>query len=71
MNEWIDIVKLTPPDNQAVDVWSASCGRCTNCGYVRNIGGKKGNNFFVSMNAGPACIRDATHWMRIPEPPKD
>lgn len=66
---WISIKDRPPKQEECVDIWSKSCGRLANYKYVINYAGKVGNNFFDPVRSGIVCIRDATHWMPIPDPP--
>jgi hypothetical protein len=57
-----------PKDDTLVDLWRGEWGyRATNMRRV-DLGG--GNVFYAADGAGPSCVRDATHWMSIPEPPE-
>jgi len=62
-------IETAPTDDTPVDIWRPSRGgeRCT--AMVRiDLG--RGNNCYAATKSGPACVRDATHWMPIPEAPK-
>lgn len=60
-------IDTAPQDDTPVDIWRAGGELCTNMSRVE----MSPNNVFYSPNyAGPSCVRDATHWMPIPEPPK-
>ena len=68
MTQWRDI-KTAPKDDTPVDLWRPSFGgeRLTNMRLVTH--GIK-NSFYEPVISGPSCVRDATHWMPIPEAPK-
>lgn len=57
-----------PLDETPVDIWRPSWGgeRCVNMKRV-DMGG--GNVFYDPVDDGPCCVRDATHFMRIPPSP--
>lgn len=57
-----------PLDETPVDIWRPSWGgeRCVNMKRV-DLGG--GNVFYDPVDAGPCCVRDATHFMHIPSSP--
>lgn len=59
-------IKTAPKDSSIVDIWSGSRGRCTN---MQRIYQGRGNVFYIAVASGPACVRDATHWMPVPEAP--
>ena len=74
-NSWQPI-ETAPKDDTRVDLWrpwTLSDGtvyggeRCTN---MRRIELAPDNIFYSPDYSGPSCVRDATHWMPIPEPPK-
>lgn len=53
-----------PKDNTPVDLWSPSHGRLTN---YRRIERTKTNVFYDPVCSGVVCVRDATHFMFIPD----
>lgn len=74
-NSWQPI-ETAPKDDTRVDLWRPwirSDGRvyggerCTN---MRRVELAPDNIFYSPDYSGPSCVRDATHWMPIPEPPK-
>ena len=67
--KWIETTKKLPRKNQIVDVF-VNGNRWTDYIYTRNYGGTKGNDFFEPTKGGVSCIRDASHWMYPPKPPK-
>ena len=66
--EWLPI-ETAPKDATPVDIWRPAWGgvRCTN--MQRNDLGN-GNVFYSPVVSGYSCVRDATHWMPIPEAPQ-
>ena len=64
--EWQPIE--TAPENIPIDVWRSEW-RERVCNVVK-IDRGNGNVFFAGTTSGPTCIRDASHWMQLPEPPK-
>lgn len=56
-----------PKDDTVVDIWRPSWGgeRCPDMRRV-DLGG--GNVFYAPVLAGPACVRDATHFMIVRPP---
>lgn len=59
-------ISTAPKDDRIIDIWSVSEGRC--CNYRRVDLGL--NNVFYDPDVdGPCTIRDATHWMQIPDAP--
>ena len=61
-------ISTAPQDNTVVDIWSPVCGRCNN--YYRVTGPGKDNMFYLPMYSAPIKVRDATHWMPIPQSPE-
>lgn len=68
MSEWMPI-DTAPKDGTPIDIWIPRFGgmRLTNMRFVRL---SRNNCFFDPVESGPCCVRDATHWMPLPEPPK-
>ena len=64
---WLPI-ETAPKDQTPVDLWRPSWGgeRCTN---MRRVDLGNGNVFYEPVSSGPSCVRDATHWMPIPQNP--
>jgi hypothetical protein len=62
-------IDTAPKDGTPIDIWRPSWGgeRCVNM-KREDLG--KGNVFYSPVVSGPCCVRDATHWMPIPEAPK-
>lgn len=71
MDEWISVKGKRFRDLEVMDIFSKSNGRLCEYRFRKNFAGKKGNNFFEPTRSGPSCVRDYTHFMPIPEPPKD
>ena len=67
VNLWSPI-STCPTDEEPMDIWSESLGRCTNMARVE-MG--NGNVFWTAVESGRACVRDATHWMRVDPPSSD
>ena len=66
VREWLDI-ETAPKDGTPVDIFRGDWKeRCTNMQRV-DLG--NGNVFYKSVESGPCCVRDATHWMPIPAGP--
>lgn len=67
--EWQPI-ETAPKDGTPVDIWRPSWGgeRVTN---MRRVELSHENIFYEPISSGPACVRDATHWMPLPAPPKE
>lgn len=61
-------IETAPKDNTIVDIWRTGFGgeRCTN---MRRVDHGAGNVFYQPVLAGASVVRDATHWMPLPEPP--
>jgi hypothetical protein len=53
-----------PKDNTPVDLWSPSHERLTN---YRRVERTKTNVFYDPICSGVVCVRDATHFMFIPD----
>ncbi|MDU9415531.1 DUF551 domain-containing protein [Pseudomonas sp. zfem005] len=69
---WIKCSERMPEAGVTVDIWSRKhAQRLANYQLVRNYGGKQGNDFFEPVYSGYSCIRDASHWMPLPEEPED
>ena len=59
-------IETAPKDGTPIDVWRREWKeRACNVRYVALHGG-----FFESVQSGPSCIRDATHWKPISPEPK-
>ena len=64
---WLPI-ETAPKTEEIVDIWSPSHGRMAN--YYRNDYNGDGKNvFYDPVESGICTIRDATHWMPLPNPP--
>lgn len=57
-----------PKDSTPVDIWSRSNGRLANYSRVHYGGG---NYAYDPVEDGVTTVRDATHFMPLPEPPQD
>jgi len=66
--DWISVEDRLPEEGQIVDVWRHR--RHTNYRYVRAYRGDPDNNFFSPVGPGVMCLRDVTHWMPLPPPPR-
>lgn len=73
MSEWIKVKDRMPKEGQHVDIWAGEHHNCRMTDYVliKNYAGQKGNDFFEPISSGITCVRCATHWMPLPEPPED
>ncbi len=69
MSEWQPI-ETAPKDGTPVDIFRPSWGGewCTDMCRV-DLG--DGNVFYEQTKSGPSCVRDAPHWMPLPNPPTD
>lgn len=69
---WISVKDKLPKEGDVVDIYIKDYDeRWTNYSYTRNYNGQKGNNFFAPNKSGLCCVRNASHWMYVPEHPKD
>jgi len=69
MSDWRPI-KTAPNDGTMVDLYVASRKeRLTN--YCLTANNKMTDWFYEPVYGGRTCVRDATHWMPLPEPPKE
>ena len=66
-------IETAPKNETPVDIWRPGFGgdlwggeRCTN---MRRTDLGKGNVFYSPVKSGPCCVRDATHWMPLPDAP--
>ena len=66
---WIKINLSKLKDGDNFDIFSPSYGRLTNYVFRKDFANEKGNSFFESAASGQTCVRDATHFMYIPENP--
>ena len=68
MNGWQPI-STAPKNGTPVDLWRPSYGgeRIPN---MRREDLGNGNVFYSPVLSGPACVRDATHWMPVPGAPE-
>ena len=66
-SQWLPI-ETAPKDETPIDLWipGERGGRFTNYARVEMW---KGNVFYGPVIGGRCCIRDASHWMRLPSPP--
>jgi hypothetical protein len=70
VNAWLPI-ESAPRDGTPVIIWYPDWQEV--CFGMRWIELSKGNAFFEPAPGFPGytCVRTATHWMPMPEPPKD
>ena len=66
MNHWQPI-ETAPQDDTLIDLWRAGGERCTD---MRRVVWQPDDVFYGPPYRGTAYVRDATHWMPVPEPPK-
>lgn len=69
-NELWQPITTCPMDDEPMDIWSKSYGRCTDMLRVDHNGDGK-NIYWTASDSGYTCIRDATHWLRIYPPNKE
>lgn len=67
INVWRPI-STAPKDSTLIDIWSQAHGRLTN---YRREKLSPTNIFYEPDKSGVCVVRDATHWMKIPESPED
>lgn len=70
---WINITHQQPEPGQEVDIWSIKYGRLCSYKLFKDYAGKKGDDFFDPCHTNiswPFIVKDVTHWMLPPEPPK-
>lgn len=65
MSEWQPI-ETAPKDGQVIDLWRGG-KRIVEYKWVQLT---PDNGFFEPYGAGICVVRDATHWMPLPDPPK-
>jgi hypothetical protein len=71
LDKWIPCRERMPKSRQRVILYVPVYGEiCCDYVYEQDYKGNKGNSFFSPYHSGYSCIRDATHWMPLPEPPK-
>jgi hypothetical protein len=63
--EWLPI-STAPKDPTIIDIWTPDDGRLTD---YRREELSPTNVFYEPVHSGVCVVRDATHWMPIPEPP--
>jgi hypothetical protein len=64
-------IETAPKDGTPVDLWDEKYGgRMVNMRRVDHNGDGK-NVYYEAVDEGYTCVRTATHWMPIPEPPLD
>jgi hypothetical protein len=61
-------IETAPKDSTIIDIWKPSDGRLT---AYRRVELSLDNIFYEPVRSGVCVVRDATHWMPIPEPPND
>ena len=64
---WLPI-STAPKDGTVIDIWSPDYGRLP---YYRYEERSLKNAFYSPAISGTCCIRNATHWMPLPEPPSE
>jgi hypothetical protein len=67
VGQWQPIF-TAPKDSTIIDIWTPSEGRLTN---YRREERSPTNIFYEPVYSGVCAVRDATHWMPIPQPPND
>lgn len=72
MSEWINAVEVLPQDTRDVTVFSKLHGVVN--GYYwsgKHWGNDVVPSWFISCGTYEGKADDITHWMPLPEPPKD
>lgn len=60
-------IETAPKDSTPVDIWRSKWKeRAVN---MRRVELAPNNVFYEPIGSGPGAVRDASHWMPIPEPP--
>lgn len=62
VNQWISVKDRLPDEGASVLI-------CTNEG-IRSVSARYGNRFFITI-VEAFTVDTVTHWMPLPEPPKD
>ena len=62
-------IETAPKDGTVIDIWRSGCGGYRTVNMLRADLGNE-NVFYEPETSGPSCVRDATHWMPLPEGPK-
>lgn len=62
--EW-QTIETAPKDTREVDLWGPRIGRCTDFQFIDGV-----NPFWLKSGGGIVEVREATHWMPKPKPPK-
>ena len=63
--EWQPI-ETAPTDGTTVDIFSKRFGRCTDMILITLT---QENKYYAPVFCGPSVVRDATHWMKLPDDP--
>lgn len=72
MTNWIPCTECMPEAGQRVIIYTPKYKEiCCDYTWKTGYGGDIDNNFFAPYTSGYSCIRDATHWMPMPEAPKE
>ena len=71
-NYWRPI-ETAPQNGTPVDIWRPGrVGRVgERCPNMRRVDLGGGNVFYEPVESGPTCVRNATHWAALPDPPVD
>ena len=65
-SQWVDVNERLPKNKQLVDIFTKDRKRRCNSRYYHDEGGK----YFCPGGEEVIVLRDVTHWMEIPQPPK-
>lgn len=72
MTNWISIKDQLPKENDIVDIYIKDYDeRWTDYRYLKDYKGQKDNSFFDPIRGGLCYVRNVSHWMYVPETPKD
>jgi len=70
--KWVSVKDSLPEEGDDVDIYIQQYDeRWTDYKYIRNHLNQQGNDFFEPNKGGLCTVRNASHWMYVPEPPKN
>ena len=69
-SEWINMEDKAPEEGQRVIIFTSdNRGILYDYVFVEDYEGNIGNDFFEAYRDGFQCVRNATHWMPMIQPP--